>query len=172
MMAAASRQHAPFVRFPLGRSRVLGGVLLAGLVLAAAVVLTWWLSPGRAAAARVPLWVATALCLCAGGTAAHYWWQQFRGSLIWDGQAWLLENQELSPKSWALLGSPEVIVDVQAHLWLRVVLPQRQPLWLWLDKNSQPERWMDLRRAVYSRARPGADRAGETARGSEPGRES
>lgn len=167
-----ARHQAPFVRFPLQRSQVLAGVLLSVLLFSAAVVLAWWLSSSRAAVIPMPLWLATALWLVACGTAAHFWWRQFLGSLVWDGQTWVLENQELSFKSWALLAPPEVILDVQAHLWLRVVLPQRRPLWLWLDKNSQPQRWMDLRRAVYSRARLGVDRAGETAQSSELGRDS
>ena len=30
------------------------------------------------------------------------------------------------------------------------------PLWAWLERRSAAERWPDLRRAVYSRPKPGA----------------
>jgi hypothetical protein len=93
--------------------------------------------------------------------------------LQFDGQAWTLGQTAKSFSGpLALSVPPEVLLDLQAHLWLRVVPIGHACQWLWLERSSQPERWMDLRRAVYSRARSGVDNADETARQAVAGRES
>ena len=92
--------------------------------------------------------------------------------LQFDGQAWTLGQTAKSFNGpLALSVAPEVLLDLQAHLWVRVAPIGHPSQWLWLDRSSQPERWMDLRCAVYSRARSGADNADETARQAAPGRE-
>src|SRR5690606_17362221 len=94
----------------------------------------------------------------------HFWWRQVSGWLRWDGQSWTLEPDSSHAAVLALTSAPEVLVDLQSCLWVSARLSSgRAHVWLWLDRSSQPERWMDLRRAVYSRARPGADKADETA---------
>lgn len=164
-------RRPPSVQYPLCRSRALG-VLLAAWLLAGGSVLVAWIAWGGRAA---HLSIAVALCfwLPAMAAAMHFWWSQARGVLQFDGQAWTL-NRVAPPTSVPLTLSapPEVLLDLQAHLWVRILLVGHPPLWLWLERSSQPERWMDLRRAVYSRARSGADNADETARQAAVGRES
>lgn len=146
---------------------------MAVLLGVGAAGLCGWISRGAggapsaaAALAALGLWLVAALC------ALHLWWNQFSGALRWDGQFWALETGQPGSTPQPLSVAPEVLVDLQSRLWVYVRFSERGHTWLWLDAASQPERWMDLRRAVYSRARPGADNADETAPASRHGRES
>lgn len=164
-------RRAPSVQYPLRRSRVLGALLLAFLLTGAGVVTAWVSSGARdvvlSAAVALGLW------LSAAAGAAHFWWSQPRGVLQFDGQAWTLGQTAKSFSGpLALSVPPEVLLDLQAHLWVRIVPIEHASQWLWLERSSQPERWMDLRRAVYSRARSGVDNADETARQAVARRES
>jgi len=147
------------------------GALLAALVLAGALVLLAWVALGSRAAV---LSIGVAFCLWAAALlgAVHFWWHQPCGSLQFDGEAWSLYRALPAGRALALSASPEVLLDLQGYLWVRILPVGHSPLWLWLERSSQPERWMDLRRAVYSRARPGIDNADETARQAAAGRES
>ena len=164
-------RRAPSVQYPLWRSRVLGALLLALLFAGAGVAVAWVSSGARDAVVSVA--AALGLWLLAAAGAAHFWCSQPCGVLQFDGQAWTLGQTAKSFSGpLALSVPPEVLLDLQAHLWLRVVPIGHSCQWLWLERSSQPERWMDLRRAVYSRARSGVDNADETARQAVAGRES
>ena len=150
---------------------MLGALLLAFLFIAAGVVAAWVGFGARDAVLSAA--VALGLWLLAAAGAAHFWWGQPRGVLQFDGQAWTLGQTAKSFSGpLALSVPPEVLLDLQAHLWVRIVPSGHSSQWLWLERSSQPERWMDLRRAVYSRARSGVDNADETARQAVAGRES
>ncbi len=164
-------RRAPSVQYPLRRSRVLGALLLALLFTGAGVVAAWVGFGARDAVLSAA--VALGLWLLAAAGASHFWWRQPRGVLQFDGQAWTLGPTAKSFSGpLALSVPPEVLLDLQAHLWVRIVPSGHSSQWLWLERSSQPERWMDLRRAVYSRARSGVDNADETARQAVAGRES
>ena len=164
-------RRAPSVQYPLWRSRVLGALLLALLFTGAGVAVAWVSSGARDAVVSAA--VALGLWLLAAAGAAHFWWGQPRGVLQFDGQAWTLGQTAKSFSGpLALSVPPEVLLDLQVHLWVRIVPIGHSAQWLWLERSSQPERWMDLRRAVYSRARSGVDNADETARQAVAGRES
>ena len=164
-------RRAPSVQYPLRRSRVLGALLLALLFTGAGVVAAWVGFGARDAVLSAA--VALGLWLLAAAGATHFWWSQPRGVLQFDGQAWTLGQTAKSFSGpLALSVPPEVLLDLQAHLWVRIVPLGHSSQWLWLERSSQPERWMDLRRAVYSRARSGVDNADETARQAVAGRES
>lgn len=152
---------APAVSYPAGRSLALGFVLL-GLWLAGVFVLAAWHLLG-AKSSWVAVTLSGGLWLAATGGALHFWLRQFVGAMRWDGQAWTLEHQSRESDFWVLSGAPEVLLDLQTHLWVHVSPSGHNRLWLWLERSSQPERWMGLRRAVYSRATSGADNADETA---------
>ena len=146
-------------------------MLLVFLLTGAGVVAAWVGFGARDAVVSAA--VALGLWLLAAAGASHFWWSQPRGVLQFDGQAWTLGQTAKSFSGpLALSVPPEVLLDLQAHLWVRVVPMGRASQWLWLERSSQPERWMDLRRAVYSRARSGIDNADETARQAVAGRES
>lgn len=163
-------RQPPSVVFPIRRSSALAAVLSV-LVLLGVAAISWWTIAGAGTSIWQPLlaWAAWLLALVGG---LHFWLTQPRGALHFDGQQWHVQVQRQGLSLHALSGPPEVLLDVQAHLWVGIAPAGRRRMWLWLERSHQPERWMDLRRAVYSRARPGADHAEETAPATAVGRES
>jgi hypothetical protein len=138
---------APSVSYPVGRSRFAAGLLLGIWSLGVAAVGLWSFqvrAPGR------QLGVSLAVVVLSGLCAIRNWLRAFQGVLSWDGQTW-----SWSATGQAEEGVPEVGLDLQRWLLLRW---SGTPVsrWLWLERARQPERWEDLRRAVYSRARPQA----------------
>jgi toxin CptA len=135
---------APSVTYPVGRSRFAAALLL-GLWLAAATAGTlWWLeSPSTW---RLAL-MATALA-ASGAVAARGWAIAPGGAIAWDGQAWSWSGE---PEGRA----PDLLVGLDLQRWLLLRWTAGgSSHWLWLSRASRAERWDDLRRAVYSRARP------------------
>src|SRR6218665_487219 len=154
-------RHPPAVQYPLQRSAVLGALLVFWL-LGSAMVLAAWVGVGARSAWGAG-WVAAGPWARAG--ALYFWLGQFSGLIRWDGRAWALETSRPGAISWPLSGPPEVLLDMQTQLWLCVRPMERRRIWLWRERSSQPERWLDLRRAVYSRARPGTGNADAIAPG-------
>ena len=163
-------RRPPAVQYPLRRSAALG-VALGLLLSAGAGVLAAWALEGAGSSWGAMIFAAC-LWLPAAFGALHFWLRQFSGGIRWDGRAWMLEPAGDGGVAWTLSEPPEVLWDLQTRLGVRVSPLGRRRIWLWLERSSQPERWMDLRRAVYSRAIPGSDNADETAPASTVGRES
>ena len=149
-------RNAPSVKYPFGRSRVLGSFIFAVGLLGAGAVATWAFL-GTRAGSLWPVAIACGLWLASIAGALHFWHGQPVGIVHWNGQSWevALPDGPHRERSWALSAGPGVFLDMQTHLWVHVSPAGRQGLWLWLSRSSQPERWLDLRRAVYSRAKPG-----------------
>ena len=139
--------NAPSVSYPAGRSRF-AAALLAAVWLAGCAAAALWLR--QAPFAWRPLAMCAALC-AAGGFAAWQWWRSPAGVLAWDGQAW---RWSAHPGE----GSVTVALDLQRMMLLRWSAPGAAR-WLWLSRARGAQRWDDLRRAVYSRARPQAPRS-------------
>ena len=89
------------------------------------------------------------LSVLGAGAAA---WAGFRrdsaqGALNFDGRNWAITGRG------ALEGARvSVALDLQSLLLVRLDGPEGGRRWLWLDRRAQPETWLDLRRAVHSRA--------------------
>ncbi|WP_325345141.1 hypothetical protein [Xylophilus sp.] len=120
-------------------------------VLAGAATLTAWSllaqQPGWRHAAG---WLTWAIGL-AWWLAA--WRRSPRGQLAWTGAQWRWQPGSMPAGESA--GQLAVRLDAQ-----RFLLAAWQPLdgggpacWFWLERRSDPGRWPDLRRAVYSPAR-------------------
>ncbi|HEX9721083.1 MAG TPA: hypothetical protein VGA59_15295 [Ramlibacter sp.] len=139
---------APSVSYPLGRSRFAAALLLMAMLLGGAVTALWgFQSPS-------PGWRIGGACLvlaATGAFAAWQWWHCARGALAWDGQNWTWSGDRVAQSG----GLLEVSLDLQHWLLLRWT-SGGESHWFWLDRASRAERWDDLRRAVYSRARPEA----------------
>ena len=136
------------MRFGVGRSPALRRGVLA-LAAAGALGLCGWAAGGAAKPGAV-LAGAALLWLACTGTALRFvaWLPQ--GDLAWDGAVWRFE----SGSGRAFMGVLRVHMDGQSRLL--VSLQGDRTLWLWLERRMQPERWADLRRAVYSRPGPDA----------------
>ena len=77
------------------------------------------------------------------------------GQLVWDGQRWHWESVAYQ------VGTAEyevfVAADFQHIVLLHIKNHANAKLWLWVERSTFPERWMDLRRAIYSPHRTTAD---------------
>lgn len=70
------------------------------------------------------------------------------GQLVWDGQHWHWESLAYQ----AGMAEYQVIVaaDFQHVVLLHIRNHANASLWLWAERGTLPERWLDLRRAIYS----------------------
>ncbi|WP_296904261.1 hypothetical protein [Polaromonas sp.] len=137
--------NAPSVVYPLGRSRFLSRLLLA-LWLAGLLLALLWLYLGQRLDWRVGL--AFAAVLGAGVAARAGWSNTPTGQLVWNGEVWRWESA--SYQTGIAEHELYVIADFQSMLLLRLENQASASLWLWMERSAFPERWLDLRRAVYS----------------------
>ncbi|WP_048441205.1 hypothetical protein [Caenimonas sp. SL110] len=138
---------APSVTYPVGRSRFAGFAMIALWLLGAAAVGAWWLQ------AQTPGWRTVVACLLVAGSgclAAITWRSSPVGSMAWDGEKWNLSAHQ-TPSG----GAVAVALDLQQWILLQW-RAEAGSQWLWVERRARPERWDDMRRAVYSRPRPQA----------------
>ena len=138
--------NAPTVSYPLGRSAWLGAPLVV-LWLAGVAALAIWCASVDALSWRQGLDLA--LWLLLGGWSWRAWRGQVQGELSWTGMHWLLLRDPSAPCE----GMVSVQLDLQHLLLLRFTPVTGPACWLLPLRATQPQRWQDLRRAVYSRAR-------------------
>ncbi len=93
-----------------------------------------------------------ATVICAGLAGYFGWKNSALGQLAWDGQSWRWESPGY--QSGLAEQRMSVVGDFQHVLLLRMENQAHATLWLWLERTAAPERWLDLRRAVYSPQRP------------------
>lgn len=144
-LTALTIHNAPPVVYPLGRSRF-QGCLLLGLWLAGLVLVLLWFCVTR----QLDWRMAVALVAVLGaGVATHSSWKNAAtGQLAWDGEVWCWESP--SYQTGIAEQQLSVIVDCQHLLLLRLENQAHASLWLWAEQKALPERWLDLRRAVFS----------------------
>lgn len=137
--------NAPSVVFPVGRSRFQGGFLL-GLWLTGLLLTLSWFSMAQHSGWRM---LAAGLVLTVVAIGAGRGWKNSpEGQLAWNGQVWRWESSGYQ----AGAGDHEltVIADFQRLLVLRLENQAHASLWLWVERKAFSDRWLDLRRAVYS----------------------
>lgn len=140
-----SRHNAPPVVYPVKRSSAFGWCLLVFWA-AGACVLVLWVQDSAALGWRTA--VAPVVAVGTSLAALASWRASCCGQLAWDGQYWHWDSPgDLSSSEQSKLS---VIVDAQSALLLVVEAVSGATHWLWVERSSQPERWTDLRRAVYS----------------------
>lgn len=136
------------MRYPVRRSTELAVFLASGAMLGLGAGVAW----GFLGAGRMPLWalaLAALLWLACSATAGMFWCRSPHGDLAWSGSHWCFEGASGAMQ----YGSVGVHLDLQARLWLCFQPEIGAAQWLWLEQPCAPERWSDLRRAVYSRAK-------------------
>lgn len=144
--------NAPPVTYPLGRSHFQGFAVLGLWLAGVGVLALWW----RAApAADWRLWTALAVVLAAGVAAGLAWAHSPVGQLRWDGQDWRWESRGY--QSGTPVRDLAVALDLQRTMLLRLENQDHATLWLWAGRSAQPERWLDLRRAVHSQRGASSD---------------
>lgn len=77
------------------------------------------------------------------------------GQLVWDGERWHWES--LAYPSGAAEYEVSVAADFQHIVLLHIKNHANAKLWLWAERGTFPERWLDFRRAIYSPHRSTAD---------------
>ncbi len=95
------------------------------------------------------------LCLATGGFAAWHWRSGHDGILNWNGTHWNWNCQGATA-----VVTPEVILDFQQVVLLRLHAVQGYSLWVWPQKNTAPEHWLALRRALFCPLREAPRRDG------------
>ena len=143
---------APSVSYPVGRSSRHAHCLLLALWSAGGCVaaLTAWRLEhlgGRTALLGASVLLAS-FGLRHGGTGRA----QGPAVLHFDGSAWALVGAASTHARGLQTARAEVCLDFQSLMLVRLQQAGREQRWLWLDARSEPARWADLRRAVYSRA--------------------
>ena len=86
--------------------------------------------------------------LLAGAAARTSWIRLPVGQLAWNGDVWRWESAGY--KAGIAEHEVSVIADFQRIVLLRLENQAHASMWLWLEQSALPERWLDLRRAVYS----------------------
>ena len=140
--------NAPSVSYPVGRCRFAGALVFAAWCAGAVTLAAWaWALP----AGGVRQIGGLAVLLVAGAAAVLSWRRQPTGLLAWDGTGW-----RWADGSGERPGSIAVALDLQTWMLLHWKGDASGALWLWLERNREPQAWDALRRAVYSRARTAA----------------
>jgi hypothetical protein len=149
-------RSAPSVTYPVGRSvllmrllLVVGVLCMAASVLAFSFGLGWWALAGGLA------WVVWVM------TVTRAWQRQPQGRLAWEPSTVRAVDPALRTVaghwSWfsaAYLGGVvlqrvERVHDLQAWMLLRLHNPDGARTWVWVERGSDPDRWDDLRRALW-----------------------
>ena len=157
----SARYHAPAVAYAFERPVWAAvALLLIGAGLLTALLAWCLLARGNALQLllTLPALMLAATLLCA------QWRNWPQGRLLWNGEHWLLEAENL-PTAQSLPVRLGVGFDGGHWLWLSVsdvlVLRakggRRRVLWIFLSQRHSPEQWGDLRRAVYSSIVPLAE---------------
>jgi hypothetical protein len=135
----------PAVSYPFGRTRVFAFLLIGTHLTGAWACAAWYLQMDA------PDWrLALALLLWSTGVvwAWQTWRSAARGVLFWDGREWQLQVAGHSSP-----GLPTVRLDWQGNMLMSWQPASGGPVqWIGVERASEPRRWDDLRRAVYSRA--------------------
>jgi len=140
-----TKHNAPSVVYPLGRSHF-GDLFLLGCWLTGLSLVVLWFYTARLVDWRIGLEI---FAICSVGVGIKkYGGNSPVGQLAWDGEAWRWESSGY--QTGLAEQTISVVVDLQDVLLLRLENQARAKMWLWVEKKKMPERWLDLRRAVYS----------------------
>ena len=134
--------------YPLASPTWLRLALVLPVALGLLLQLAWWL-------ASAPQWwqqlVALASCAWAAAVVLRLPLWRHGTFLHWSGSKWRLQAGPAAADDTAL-ASLAVMMDGQSWLLLRALELQApgRARWLWLARATNPERWPDIRRVLYS----------------------
>ena len=140
-------RNAPAVRYPVGRSRFHGCLVLTIGGLGLAVISGWSITLGPAPALN---WGALVLFAVVATYAAYRWKTTCPGELVWTGQVWEYSISGAGTETPSMaVNAVAVILDLQSTLLIRVWKSDGSNLWLWTERRQLPGRWLAHRRAVF-----------------------
>lgn len=159
------RDDAPAVSYPVGRSRLLAGLLGTAWLTGLGAVVFAAFSGSKHTNQALTAIVLIASVSLAGIAAIAFWRQQGRRRLVWDGERWLILDG-VGPSR-----GDEARVHVRLDLQRVMLLCHEDPahrrrIWLWAEASHDPARWHLLRCALYSSvlSMPHGTREGEQVR--------
>lgn len=128
----------------MGRSRMARRLVWGSLALGASMLAAWCVefsgAPWRTALLAIVL-------LLAAGAA----WKAARLGegvrLHWDGMHWSCDGAQRVDRAVAT-----VHLDLQTLMLVRLCGAGRAAVWLWIERSSAPQCWLDLRRALCAAA--------------------
>ena len=141
--------------YPVGRSHNAGRLLLALWALGICTVTLACAQAGRAPDWKLGIPLLGAIAAGMAVRAGARRWSE-PADLAFDGEIWTISGAHPVREAGA-----HVPLDLQSLIPVCLDAPERTRRWVWLDRTAMPDRWRDLRRALYSRA-PGAGPAGQT----------
>jgi hypothetical protein len=139
------KHHAPSVSYPLRRSFAQAIVYLCVWVSATALIVSWICFSRSQGLVLMLGFTAIALVAMVGSFGLR---SSPVGQLVWDSQQWHWESAAY--QSGVLQVEVLVIADFQHILLIRLENQAHASLWLWVERKAAPQRWLDLRRAIYS----------------------
>lgn len=146
-------RHAPPVSYPVGRfSWWLGAHAL--LWIAGALTLVGWTCTNERTLQMAPALAALMVMLAWVNWRA--WINLPTGLLSWHEGRWVWRAGDAGAPPWE--GALVRQWDMQGFMLIRLKSADGRSVWLCLRRKAAPERWHDLRRAVYSRAMNGNPR--------------
>ncbi|MFH0134122.1 hypothetical protein ACGLHS_28205 [Variovorax sp. VaC1] len=153
---------APSVTYPVGRSRGATRILIA-----------LWALGAICAGASCYLFdsvgwrqLLLVFSVVFSGVAAGFGLRRDGAAVLhFDGLRWSLTGADASRSVHEAQAT--VALDFQSLMLVRLAEPGRARRWLWIEQRAMPERWRDVRRAVYSRA-PSAAPAADPWRATAP----
>ena len=137
---------APALEFPVQPSVRAIGLTLVFWVCAGALQLAW----SERAYGDGPLWGWLAFGLASLVLLLQIL-RPVRGRIIWDG-AWQWQSKAY-PMGTAL-ARPEVVLDFQHLMLLRLRNADGAGWIVWVDSAARRSSWLDFRRALFSQANP------------------
>jgi hypothetical protein len=153
---------APSVTYPVGRSRGATRILIALWALGACCAGASCYLFDSAGWRQLLLVLSVAFA----GVAAGFGLRRDGAAVLhFDGLCWSLTGADKTRGVRAAKAT--VALDFQSLMLLRLAEPGRAGRWIWIEQRAMPERWRDVRRAVYSRA-PSAAPAGDPWRATAP----
>jgi toxin CptA len=156
-------RNAPSVLYPVGRCAFYARWLVClGLLGLVALLAGGWYSGdsvGGLASRSVVVLSGAGLWLLWAGFAWWGWRRAPTGLLQWDALAggalpgahagaWRWRSE--ADQEGAVLPRLELMLDLQTRVLLRLHLADRAGTWVWLERDSDPARWDDLRRALVA----------------------
>ncbi|WP_313075573.1 hypothetical protein [Melaminivora sp.] len=144
-----SHLSPPPARHPFGRAALPAQAIAVASVTALAGVALW--AAQGLGSAHWAAGIAASLLLWAVCSAAAWraWRVLPRGVLQWDGAGWVLEPAAPGQHV-GLACAPEVALDLQNALLLRVQPLAGRASWLWLQQADAPAQWLPMRRALHA----------------------